>query len=169
MGFTALLKLIPLKAWAIIIGVVALLAFLIWDHYHLINEGVEKEKAAYAAGSAKAEHEAEVKITNLNTQHGNDVADMENRYETTIQADDAAHASDAARLREYDAYRKAHPVLGGPAAGGGTGTAGEGSADSVDDRFGQLEQVALGLANAGRDLNAALTLCQDDRNKLTGK
>lgn len=169
----AILALIPLRTKVIIVavllGLVGGISFLTYERFHLINEGVEKEKAAFAAGSAKAEKEAADKITKLTADHYDDIATIEANYEHTIQANDAAHASDAERLRAYDAYRKAHPVLGG--AGGGTGAtpAGDGGAPTVDDRLESLEQVALGLATAGRGLDAALVLCEEDRDHLKGK
>lgn len=169
----AILALIPLRTKviivAVLVGLVGGISFLTYERFHLINEGVEKEKAAFAAGSAQAEKTAENRITALNTQHYQDVADMENRYEHTIQGIEAAHASDAERLRAYDAYRKAHPVLGGASGGTGATPAGDGSPQSVDDRLESLEQVALGLATAGRGLDAALSLCEEDRDHLKGK
>lgn len=169
----AILALIPFRTKVIVVAaLVALIGGISWltyEHYHLINEGVEKEKAAFAAGSAKAEKEAEDKITANNTAHFNDVATIEGNYERTIQGIDAAHASDAERLRAYDAYRKAHPVLGGAAGGGGDQAPGDDGPSELERRFASLEQVALGLTTAGGGLDAALALCEDDRDRLKGK
>ncbi len=86
-----------------------------------------------------------------------------------LKAASDQHDSDAQRLREYDTYRRAHPVVASTQAGSGTGGAGTSSASEDEGRFASLEQVALQLATAGREVTSVLTACMVDRDALTGK
>jgi len=165
----ALFSLIPFKDWVYSGVIVALIAFGVYERNHLIDEGEQRETAAVQAASEKAEAAAEAKIVNLNVQHAAEVASVKGALNVQLQTVSAQHDADAQRLREYDAYRAAHPAMASAQARSGTANAGAAGGVGDDDRLSSLEQVALGLATAGARVNAALTACMADRDGLDGK
>lgn len=146
-----------------------LIVFGIYEYNHLIDEGIARETAAYTLAGQRAEAAAEAKIVNLNIQHAADAVKVKADYEAQHEADVAQSATDADRLREYDIYRKAHPVVGCAAPGTGAATGPVASDNSDDQRLRDVEQLALELAAAGRVTLASLNSCLADRHLLTGK
>lgn len=164
----ALLKLIPFRDYAY--AALAIAAVIFWFHHDHVEQakGAARVTAAVATATAKANADAQTKIDKLNTEHGKDVAAIEESYERTIQSNDASHAADLQRLRERAASQGNSPgqVLGSTPGGettldGGTrSTSGVGSVPA---------EQALNLADALRADDAALTKCYADRDSLTGK
>lgn len=164
-----LLKLIPLRDWLYLGLFLSLIAGSVVFVHHERQIGASHEAVQVRAASDKAEHDAQVKIDNLNKLHTSDVETIRGAYETQRKVDSDKHDSDAQRLREYDAYRRSHQTVGGPAAGPGAVPSRDGGVPSNDDRFSSLEQVALDLAAGGRSVLNSLNACRMDRDKLTGK
>ena len=132
-------------------------------HDHVIaTRAVEHEMVAVKAASDKAEQDAVARITALNNQHIDELAKVKEIYDKAMV--DAAHQRDAdlQRLRDADAYRRAHPVLDSPAGPGASAPAGSSSLT-------ELEQISAGLADALRRDDAEAIKCFADRDALTGK
>lgn len=159
----ALLKLIPLKDFVYLGVILAILGAALYERNHLINEGEAKEVVAVTKAGQKAEAAAETTIKTLTDQHATAVATIEDNYEGMLKDADAQHTADTDRLRNFDAYRKTHPVLAS-APGSATSTA-----DAGADRFERLESVSAELADALRRDDDALTTCYAERDSLTGK
>lgn len=162
-----LLKLIPLRDW--LYAGLAVAAIIFWFHHDHVEQakGAATVTAAVKAATDKAQAAAAVAITKLNTNHANDVAQIEDHYENTIRDNDAAHAADLQRLRDR-AARSSHTngVLEGSPGGEATSQAGAGSSESLGS---VPAEYALELADAVRADDAALDKCYADRDSLTGK
>ena len=137
-----------------------------WYTVHERDLGKARELAILQESSQKLQAAADAHVAALVAQHDHEVASLKGTYENQRIIDSAQRISDAQRLHNYDAYRSAGTPV--PGASGGPGnppvSAGSSSADVV--RFERLEQVALGLAAAGRAVSASLTECEVERDSL---
>jgi hypothetical protein len=168
----ALLGMIPLKDWAIAAGVVALVIFYN-VHVHDLEVSYSAQRAvavnaAYKKGSDEAVAAAKKQIADKDKEHADYLAQVEENYEKLIQANDAAHNADAARLRQRaaDSEQRANALLasaGAVSSAAGGGDQGAGGLGTVPAGLG------LELADALRQDDAALTKCYADRDSLTGK
>lgn len=165
----ALLALIPLRDWLWAGLLIALIGLGVYERNHLIDEGEQRKAAAINVASQKAAKEADAKIEKLNADHGGEVRAIQENFNAKHAHDLTVHASDAERLRQYDAYRRANQTVGGAASRPGIDEGGTGRDSGGIDRFSSLEQVALSLAGAGRETVTALRACMADRDALTGK
>lgn len=164
---TALLKLVPFRDYAY--AALALAAVVWFLHHDHVERGIGAARvtAAVTAATAKANAVAQDKIDKLNAAHADDVAQIEDRYENTIRANDASNAADLQRLRERAARNaSSNQVLGSASAGEATGEAGTSSSDGLGSVPADL---ALKLATALRADDASLDKCYADRDGLTGK
>lgn len=162
-------KLIPVRDYLYLgLAVMALLGFLAYRH-SLILKGERTKLAELAVSSRKLEFANAARLAIITKTYDGNLAAIKDANAKQAQIDAAQHVSDASRLRDFDAYRRAHERLAGAAGGPGPATTGDGGASRDDARFEQLELVALGLATAGRASQSALTACMSDRNALTGK
>lgn len=161
--------ILTLKDYAYLTLLVLALVFGAYEYDHLIDEGINREKAAYALAAQRTEAAAEAKIVNLNVQNAADVAKVKSQYAAQHEADVAQSAADAIRLREYDVYRQAHPSVGCAASGPGAASATAGCGSVDEQRIERLELVANELATAGRQTRDALNSCLANRSLLTGK
>lgn len=164
-----MLSLIPIKDWIYLGAILALLAgFGVFVH-HERTVGAAHEIAALQQSSQKLQAAADAKVAQLTAQHTADITANKVVYETQLTALSSQRASDAQRLREYDAYRRARPSVPDTANGPGAATVIPGSAVGSVQRDERLEQVALDLANAAGDAAAALKSCMAERDTLAGK
>lgn len=163
------LALIPTKDWIYLSLIIAVLIGFGSYTIHERHVGAAKEVAALTKSSDELNRKADAKIVKLNTEHATQVATIIGVIDNERKANVSAAASDAQRLREYDAYRRAHPPVGRPASGPQDQNDGSGSADKNADRSFELEQDALNLADAGRSVLTALGSCMIERDSLTGK
>lgn len=166
MPFLALLRLIPSKDWLYIAAIVALLSSFTAYTIHERHVGAAHQLAAVARASAKAEAAAKQQIQDLTDQHSRDVTAITGAYNHAIQTASVERDSDLKRLRDFDAYRKAHPALDG--AGGSVTSDGAGG-QSADGLGAVPAGLAAELADALRQDDAALRACYADRDSLTGK
>jgi|HubBroStandDraft_4_1064222.scaffolds.fasta_scaffold156265_2 hypothetical protein len=167
-----LAKLIPFRDYAY--AALAVAAIIFYNvHVHGLEvsysaKRVDAVNAAYKKGSDEAVAAAKKQIADKDKEHANDLAQVEENYEKLIQANDAAHNADAARLRQRaaDSEQRANTLLA--SAGSANSTASGG-----DQGSGGLGTVPAGLglelADALRQDDAALTKCYADRDSLTGK
>lgn len=137
--------------------------------YHERHVGAEAKVEQLKMSSAKLIQKADEQIAANNSTHAAVVAAIKETADAQHQIDTARNASDADRLREYDAYRRLHPAVGSPASGQGNPSAGGSGVVGDGDRLTSLEQVALDLAVAGRSSLSALKSCTVERDSLTGK
>ncbi len=165
----ALLALIPLKDWLWAALVAALIAGVIYERNHLIAEGAAHEIAALQASSAKLQAAAEAKVQETAANYAATVAALTEKHDADTQVANAQLSNDAQRLRDYDAYRRSHQTVGGPASAAAINGSGTGGNSGSDDKFTSLEQVALGLAGSVAHTSIALIGCMAERNSLTGK
>lgn len=162
MPFLALLKLIPLKDWVYVAAIVAIVSVFTWYTVHERHVGATHELAAVTKAGHKAEDAAEQRIKTLTDQHAIDVAKVEENYENLLKTADDQRVSDLQRLRNADAYRKTHSVLGST-SGAGTQTT------SGTTCLNPLESISAELADALRRDDAALAACYVERDSVTGK
>lgn len=165
----ALFALIPGKDW-LYSGIIALLiAGGLYERHHLISEGQAHEIAVLKDSSDKLVAAANAKIVNLNMAHLAQVKSIVGVLNEQQRTNSLQSASDAQRLREYDAYRSAHPAMGSPALKPKDSGSGVSSAPGSSDIVSRLGSVGLELAGAVRDGQNALKSCIAERNDLTGK
>lgn len=160
-----LLSLTTVKEWfwgglVVAMGILAL---------HVYHAGERHEVAALAAQSAKLVAQAQAQLEAQQADYNKQLGTLQERLNATIQADTAQHTLDAQRLRDFDAYRRAHPDVPSPSGGQGAGGNGAGGAQPGGDVFERLGSVALELADAVRAEARALNACVAERNALTGK
>ncbi len=165
----ALFALIPTKDLIYGALVVLLIAFGVYERHHLIAEGEQHELAALKLSSSRLQAAAQKQVAATAADYANTLSTVKGDLDAQLQTAAAIHASDAQRLRDIDADRSKHAALA--SAGNGQGSVGQGSTGSSANEHGvaDLEQVALSLADAGREVSAALTACVNERNGLTGK
>ena len=163
----ALLSFIPARDWCWAILLAALLAFSVHFVHKKEAEAVAHETAALKASSDALVKKEAAHVAEVAKNYAASAAATTETLNEQIQAANAQHTSDADRLREYDAYRRAHPAVastGKPADGSGTSGTGQG-----EDFVGELGQAGVSLADALRGTTEALSACMADRNSLTGK
>jgi hypothetical protein len=165
----ALLALIPSRDWFYGALIVGLGCFIVYERYHLIAEGKAETLAALQKSSVALTAKAQAQIVATATAYTASAAKITGDLDAQVKAAAALHVSDAERLREYDAYRRNHPALAGTVAPGGTQSAGSSGPSTNDAELASLEQVALGLATSGREVNAALSACMAERESIDGK
>ena len=165
----ALLSLIPGKDWFYAALIALLLSLGLYERHHLLTEGAQRQEAVVQAASAKVQADAAKQTAAVAAAYAGTVTGLQETIDAQTQAAALQHNTDSQRLRDYDAYRRAHPALGSPT--GGLPAAGEGSesAAGADASLGSLEQVALGLAGAAANARDALNVCMADRAALVGK
>lgn len=163
----ALLKLIPFRDYAY--AALAIAAVVWFLHHDSVERslGATRVTTAVATATAKANAAAQSKIDQLTATHADDVAKIEDNYESTIRDNDASHASDLQRLRERASRSSNSGQVLGSARGGETAvTPGAGGAVSLGS---VPADIALQLVDALRADDASLMKCYADRDDLTGK
>lgn len=163
-----LIKLLwkPLLGAALIAGM-----WFAWVHHGSVRyrAGIAAQQAADTKAFAALEAAANARIANLTAQYNAASQQLQEKADAQVQADAAQHSADLKRLREYDAYRKAHPDVQGAPGLGQAAPAGNGSAQQDEGFTQRLELVSSELADSVRDGIAALTLCMAERDLNTGK
>lgn len=140
-----------------------------WYTIHERHKGEAIEITALKKSSAALLKTANDKNAALTADHAKQVAAIIGVIDNERKANAARAASDADRLREYDAYRRQHPAVASAASGPANQAAGDGGPVGNDAIFSSLEQVAGQLADSTREGSTALIACMADRDKLTGK
>jgi hypothetical protein len=165
----ALFSLIPIKDWVYSGIIIAILAGFGWYTIHERDIGKADEVAALQKSSQALQAKAAAHVAQVAKAYSTASSVNLENLNAQLKAASDQHDSDAQRLREYDAYRRAHPAVASAQTGSGAGSSGGSGTIEDDGRFASLEQVALQLATAGREVSAALSACMADRNALTGK
>lgn len=165
----AILSLVPLKDWIYGGIIVALLAGFGVYTVHERHLGAAHEVAALQKSSAALQAKAQEHIIEVAKAYTDSFNANEEKLNAQLQAASDQHDSDAQRLRDYDAYRSAHSAVARAANAPATPVSGASGTDDLEQRIASLEQVALSLADADRQIEAALAACIRDRDSLTGK
>lgn len=135
-------------------------------HYEHVGAADElgKLKTSSTALIAKATKDIQAQTA----AHAADVKANQEKTDAALAANTALQSDLDQRVRDFDAYRRAHPdvpsTTGGPvaASGGECGTQDCGSLAS------QLAKAGNELATSAGALDATLASCQRDRDSLTG-
>lgn len=165
----ALLSLIPGKDLVYGALIVALIIFGVYERNHLIAEGAQHELAALKISSDRLQQAAAKQVTQTAADYAASLSTIKENLDEQQRTNSVLASTDAQRLRDFDAYRRSHPALGGAAGGPGPQATGAGSTITVDEVLSGLEQSAQSLAAATRSASAALTACMADRDSLVGK
>lgn len=166
---SALLALIPGKDLLYGGLIVALLiGFGVFVH-HERALGAAHEVATLQASSAKLNAAADAKVAALTAAHNQENEENATVREAQLRAGVALSAQLGSVRNSFDAYRRSHPDVAGPAGGPAAAGGGECGATSCGDLASQLLQAGSDLARSNADLSAVLQSAQRDRDSLTGK
>lgn len=165
MGVLSLLGLkVPAWVYEVVAGI--LIAALIAGY--LEHRGALGEIAKLQKSSVKVQQDAQKEIDRNNTDHAKEVT--ANEAKTKAAVDAANHLGDALdnSVRQFDAYRRAHPAVASPPGGSAAAGLGECGAQSCSDLAVQLAERGDELARSNGELAAALQGAQRERDALTG-
>lgn len=137
--------------------------------YHERAIGAAKEIAALKVSSDALQKAADAKVQQLATDYAATVAAHTETFDAQTKVVSAQLSDAAKRVSDYDAYRRSHQTVGGPASAAAIAGSGKSGPSGVDDQFASLEQVALELASSTAHSVIALNMCMADRDSLTGK
>lgn len=135
---------------------------------YLEHRGAAKDLAKLQKSSTALIAKANATIATETAQHERDNAANLEKLTSANAAYAALDNALAERLREFDAYRRAHPSVARSGGGPVATSAGECGALSCGDLASQLAKAGNELAGAAGRLSAALEACQRDRDSLTG-
>lgn len=148
---------------AVLIGLLALSAVLYLEH-----RGATHELAKLQRSSAALIAKADAQITAETTKHNADVAANQEKLDAALAANSYLQSRLAQRVRDFDAYRRAHPDLPRPSPAPAARTGGDAGAVDFGALAEGLAQRGDELADAVGQLRAALQGCERDRDSLTG-
>lgn len=164
-----LAKIVGVRDYLYLAIFLAFVGFVLYERHHLIAEGETKILTEVKKTSAAAEQKADALVAKLTAEHIAEVAKIKGETGEQLKAISDLHDSDAERLREYDAYRRTHTTVPGTSAGQRPSQSADEGANGLERQLASLEQVALGLAASGSEVDAALSACINERDSLTGK
>lgn len=135
---------------------------------YLEHRGAAKVMAKLEKSSDQVKQDAKDEIDRNNRNHA---AEVKTNVDTTKAAVGAANALSAAldlSVRNFDAYRRAHPAVA--SAGGGSAATGLGEcgAQSCGDLASAALQDGDQLTGSNAELSGVLQGCQRERDALTG-
>lgn len=153
---------------AVALLLIAVCGFAAYTFYER-HKGATVELAKMKSSSDALLAAANAKIATLTADHAKQVAAIIGVIDNERKANAVSSASDAERLREYDAYRRQHPAVASAGGGPANQGAGANSAGQGEDFVSELGQAGVSLAGALRDSGTALNACTVERDGLTGK
>jgi hypothetical protein len=162
-----LLKLIPFRDYVYAALAIAALIFGVHEYRAIEAKGAAHEIAAVQAASVKAQAAAKAANDKLTADYSAALVTVGENYAKAIQDNDTAHSADLKRLQQRAAGGdRADAAVG--SASPATATAGGGNQGAAG--LGKVPaDLALELADALRQDDAALQQCYADRDSLTGK
>jgi hypothetical protein len=137
--------------------------------FHERSKGESIELAALKKSSAKLIAADDAEIARLNKVYLAASTALQEKTDETDKANAAAAATDADRVRQFNAYRDQLAKLQSTSAAGKTPSNGASGAGKSEDFAGELELAGLPLADALRDSVTALAACMTDRDSVTSK
>lgn len=135
---------------------------------HFEHKGATTELAKLQVSSTKLIAQAQKDIQAETAKHAADVKANQEKTNAALAANAALQSSLSQRVRDFDAYRRAHPDVPRPAGGFSAAQPGECGASSCGDLAVQLATAGDELAGSSGKLAVALQSCQRDRDSLTG-
>jgi hypothetical protein len=153
-------------AWAV--ELVAIVAIGCGVYFGLVHKGKAEELAKLQASSAALVHKITAENLAISKAYAAKQAETQEKLNNATAAQNAAVDVLAERVRDFDAYRRAHPDVARPAGPGGAAPAGECGDRPCGEVAVQLAEGGNGLARAVAGLIPALQACQADRDALTG-
>lgn len=150
-------------AEALVIGLLLTAAILHFEH-----KGATEELGKLQTSSTKLIKQANADIVKETAAHAADVKANQEKADAALTANTALALDRDQRVRDFDAYRRAHPDV--PRAGSEPAVAGAGEcgATSCGDLASRLAKAGNELADSQGQLIATLQSCQRDRDSLTG-
>ena len=153
------------RVLAEVLAALALIAVLVLHYEH---KGASQALAKLETSSAQLVVKAQAEIAKEAASHQADVKANQEKTDAALAQVATTNNALSNSVRDFDAYRRAHPDVSRP-RGGLNATPG-GNASTVD--YGaiavQLAEVGNELARSAGDLAASLQSCQRDRDSLTG-
>jgi hypothetical protein len=149
---TAALEFIHARKWIVELILLAVIAGAIWWFCaHLVDVGVQKERAAWQAAAAKAHHEAELKLAH-ETERAN-IAEKARAIEleqlNDYVRDHPLHGSlDSLCRRSWDGTMPATPAANAGHAGAGAASGNVQPLPSGNNRGNEDEPDQLGMLSA---------------------
>jgi preprotein translocase subunit SecD len=156
------------KVGRVIAEIVLALALIGGAMLYLEHRGAEKVMAKLEKSSDEVKQQAAKQIATNNADHA---AKVKTNEATTQAALDAAHKLGDAlddSVRQFDAYRRAHPAVARSASGPAAAEPGECGTRSCSDIIVFLGQRGDDLARSVAELTAILQGAQRERDSLTG-
>lgn len=135
---------------------------------HFKHEGAKEIIAKLQTSSAQLVAKANTDIAREVSQHQADVKANQEKTDAALAANTALQSDLDQRVRDFDAYRRAHPNVPRAASGSVAALGGECGALSCGDLASALAAAGNELADSQGQLTASLQSCQRDRDSLTG-
>jgi hypothetical protein len=137
--------------------------------YHERSIGSEKELAALKKSSAELIAKDDAEIAELTAKYDKVTADLLEKTDEADKANTARAASDADRLRQFNAYRSQLAKLQGAASPAKAPSGGTSSPNQSEDFIGELGLAGVALADSLRDTVTALNACMEDRTNASSQ
>jgi hypothetical protein len=157
------------KVGRIVAEIVLVLALIAAVVLHFEHKGAREELAKLQKSSAALVAKADADIAKETAAHVADVKANQEKTDAALAANTALQSALDQRVRDFDAYRRAHPDVPRSASGPGPASGGECGATSCGDLASQLAKAGDELAGSAGALSATLQSCQRDRDSLTGE
>lgn len=156
------------KVGRVIAEILVVLLLIFVYTMHLEHVGAKDELAKIQKSSAALIASARADITKETSAHAADIQANTEKTNAALAANTHLRGELDQRVRDFDAYRRAHPDV--PRTGGGPLAAGAGECGTQDcgDLAVQLAERGNELAGSLGELTASLQSCERDRDSLTG-
>ena len=152
----------------IVIELVAIAGLGAAVYFGLEHRGKVEELAKLKASSAALVAKANAEIAKTNSAHAAEVAANQEKLNAATAANNALADQLDQRVRDFDAYRRAHPAVASAPGVPGPARSGECGAYECGDLAVRLASTGDELARSNGLLVASLQACQQDRDSLTG-
>jgi len=157
---------VGIPAW--VVEVIAVLALVGGGILYFEHRGASGELAKLQASSTKLIAKAQGKIAAEAKRHQSDNAANQEKLNDALVSNNDLTTRLASSLRDFEAYRRAHPDVPRPTSGPVAASSGECGARSCGDLAEELAVRGNELAGSVGELSANLSACQRDRDSLTG-
>jgi hypothetical protein len=135
---------------------------------YLEHRGAEREVVKLQKSSATLIAKSNADIAKTNADHAAENTANQEKLHAAVTASNTLSDALDNRVRDFDAYRRAHPAMASPVGGSIAASAGECGARSCGDIAAELAVRGDDLARNSGVLSASLQACQRDRDSLTG-
>ena len=161
-------KLFGLTIPTWVIELVALLALSATGVLYLEHRGATHELQKLEVSSAKLLTSTKQQIAAEVKAHAADVAANQEKLNEALDSNAALQSQLDQRVRDFDAYRRAHAPVARAPSQPAAAASGECGAQSCGDLAERLAERGNELATSIGELRAGLQACERDRDSLTG-